>query len=135
MSYAPAAQYQEVAARSASPAQLVVMVYDHLLLNLRRARLAAEQQNVELRLASVDRARAALAELLATLDMERGGAVAAQLGSLYTFLLSELVELGSRPQPERHDRVIAMAAELREAFATIAAAPAAAVPTDAREVA
>lgn len=135
MSYAPAAQYQEVAARSASPAQLVVMVYDHLLLNLRRARLAAEQQNVELRLASVDRARAALAELLATLDMERGGTVAAQLGSLYTFLLSELVELGSRPQPERHDRVIAMAAELREAFATIAAAPAAAAPADAREVA
>ena len=127
MSYAPhAAQYQEVAVRSASPAQLVVMVYDHLLLNLRRTRLAAEQGNVELRLASLDRARAALGELLAGLDLERGGEMAAQLGGLYAFFLAELVDVGQRPSVGRLDRVIAMAADLRESFATIAAAPAAA---------
>lgn len=133
MSYAThAAQYQEVAVRSATPAQLVVMVYDHLLLNLRRARLAAEQGNVELRLASLDRARAALGELLAGLDLERGGELAAQLNGLYAFFLGELVDVGPRTPVARLDRVIAMVAELRASFATVAAAPAA---MPAREVA
>ena len=122
MSYAThAAQYQEVAVRSASPAQLVVMVYDHLLVNLRRTRLATEQGNVELRLVSLDRARAALGELLAGLDRERGGEMADQLGALYAFFLGELVDIGLRPSVARLDRVIAMAADLRESFAAIAA--------------
>ncbi len=136
MSYAThAAQYQEVAVRSASPAQLVVMVYDHLLLNLRRTRLATEQGNVELRIASLDRARAALGELLGGLDTERGGEMAAQLGALYAFFLGELVDVGLRPSVARLDRVIAMAAELRESFATIAAPSALAAAGAAREVA
>lgn len=124
MSYAAhAAQYQEVAVRSASPAQLVVMIYDHLLLNLRRARMATDQENLELRLASLDKARAALSELLITLDHERGGEIAGQLGGIYRFVLAELIELGARPQADRLDRVIAMLADLREAFASAAAEP------------
>jgi flagellar protein FliS len=123
VSYAThAAQYQEVAVRSASPGQLVVMVYDHLLLNLRRARLAVEQGNAELRTASFDRSRAALAELLATLDRERGGEIAAQLSGIYAFLLGELADLGRRPSVARLDRVIGMADELRGAFAAVAQA-------------
>ena len=120
VSYAThAAQYQEVAVRSASPGQLVVMVYDHLLLGLRRAKLAVTQGNDELRIASLDRARAALGELLATLDHERGGEMARQLDGIYRFLLGELVDIGLHPSAPRLDRVIAMASELREAFATI----------------
>lgn len=130
MSYAsPAAQYQEAAVRSASPAQLVVMLYDHLLINLRRAKLAVEKQNPELRGASFDRSRAAVSELLVTLDHERGGEVAKQLSGVYAFLLAELVDLGIRPDTARLDRVIGMVADLREAFDTIAR------PQVAREVA
>lgn len=126
MSYAsPAAQYQETAVFSASPAQLVVMIYDHLLLSLRRARLGVEKQNPELRGASFDRSRAAVSELLVTLDHERGGEVAKQLSGVYSFILSELVALGLRPDLARLDRVIGMVADLREAFDTIARQPAA----------
>ncbi len=133
MSYAaPVSQYQEVAVRSASAGQLVVMVYDHLLLNLRRTRLAMEQGNVELRVTSLDRARQALGELVATLDHEKGGELARQLSGLYAFLLGELTDMGMRPEAARIERVITMSEELREAFATIAA-PAAA--SAAREVA
>lgn len=125
MSYAThAAQYQEVAVRSAAPGQLVVMVYDHLLLHLRRARLAVEQGNVELRVTSFDRARAALGELLSTLDHERGGEMAQQLSGVYAFLLGELTDLGRQPAVARLDRVTRMAEELRDAFATIAGTPA-----------
>ena len=115
-----AAQYQEAAVRSASPGQLVVMVYDHLLLHLRRTRLAVEQGNAELRAASLDRARVALGELLATLDRERGGEIAAQLSGVYAFLLGELTDFGRRPSVARLDRIIGMADELRGAFAAVA---------------
>lgn len=136
MSYAaPISQYQEVAVRSASPGQLVVMVYDHLLLNLRRARLAVEQGNVELRVTSLDRARQALGELVATLDHERGGELARQLSGLYAFLLGELADIGMRPEAARIDRVVAMTTELREAFASIASASTTGASPTAREVA
>lgn len=50
MSYSSnAEQYREMAVISASPAQLLTMLYDHLLVNLRRARMAVESDNVELR--------------------------------------------------------------------------------------
>lgn len=120
MTYAaPASTYQEVAVRSASPGQLVVMVYDHLLLNLRRARMGMERQDVELRLVAFDRARQALGELLSTLDHERGGEVAGQLNALYTFMFGELTELGTRADIARLDRVIAMVTELRDTFAEV----------------
>lgn len=120
MSYANhAAQYQEVAVRSAAPGQLVVMVYDHLLLNLRRARLSVVQGDVELRITSFERARQALGELLSTLDHEQGGEMALQLDALYTFVLGELTDLGLRPELDRLDRITAIVAELRDAFAAV----------------
>ncbi len=119
-----AAQYQEVAVRSAAPGQLVVMVYDHLLLNLRRARLSIEQNNMDLRLTSFDRARQALGELMSTLDHEQGGEMAGQLNALYTFVLGELADLGLHPEIGRLERVTLIMNELREAFATVGQHPA-----------
>lgn len=124
MSYANhAAQYQEVAVRSAAPGQLVVMVYDHLLLNLRRASLSIEQGNIDLRLTSFDRARQALGELMSTLDHEHGGEMARQLNALYTFVLGELSDLGFHPELGRLERITLILSELREAFAKIAQHP------------
>ena len=122
VSYAKhAAHYQEAAALSASPGQLVVMLYDHALVNLRRARMAVERGDVEQRGAALDRARNVISELLSTLDSERGGEVAKNLSALYVFLFGELVEMGMRPDVARLERVTTMVAELREAFAEIAA--------------
>jgi flagellar protein FliS len=58
-----------------------------------------------------------------TLDQERGGEVAANLGALYSFLLGELVQLGVRADVPRLDRVTRMIGELREAFAQVANTP------------
>ena len=115
------AHYQEAAALSASPGQLVVMLYDHALLNLRRARMAMERGDVEQRGVTLDRARNVISELLSTLDAERGGEVANNLSALYVFLFGELVDLGMRPDVARLERVTAMVSELRDAFAEIAA--------------
>jgi flagellar secretion chaperone FliS len=112
-----AARYREAEVLSASPAQLVVIVYDHLLVNMRRARLLIASENASARSDSLERARAALTELLVTLDRDKGGELADRLASIYTFMLAELSTLGVRPNAERLDALLALATELRDAFA------------------
>ncbi|MCE9602304.1 MAG: flagellar export chaperone FliS [Gemmatimonadetes bacterium] len=112
-------RYKEMEVLSATPGALVVMVYDHLITSLLRARAAIVAGDAEARMEEVGRARDAVGELLATLDVERGGAVAGQLGGLYTFFLRELTFVGTEPAVGRIDRVVAMVRDLREAFVGI----------------
>lgn len=132
MSYAPAgynanaARYQELEVMSAKPGQLVVMVYDHVLVCLRRADLAMEHGDIEARATQLGKVRDAIDELLVTLDHEKGGAIAGQLASLYAFFLAELVDVNRRNDRARLGRISAMVRELRDAFAQIAGAPGAA---------
>lgn len=122
MSYSyGAAAYRERDVRTASPGQLVVMVYDHLLANLTRARAAHSADNVERRIEAVSKVRDGLVELLSTLDLEQGGAIASQLRSLYGFMLTELADAGLRFDDRKVQRIAGMITELRDAFATIAA--------------
>jgi len=115
-----AARYREAEVLSASPAQLVVIVYEHLLVNLRRARLLAAEKDIAARSDSLERARAALTELFVTLNHEKGGDIAARLAGLYTFMLGELSVLGVKPSTERLDAIIGLVSELHEAFAQVA---------------
>jgi len=115
-----AARYRESEVLSASPAQLVVIVYDHLLVNLRRARLLVAEKDVMARSDALERARASLSELLVTLDHERGGDIATRLSAIYTFMLGELSVLGVKPDAARLDGVIALATELHDAFSQVA---------------
>lgn len=112
-------RYKEMEVLSATPGALVVMVYDHLLTSLLRARAAIVAGNVETRVTEFGRARDAVGELLATLDRQRGGAIAGQLSGLYTFFLRELTSLGVDPSVDRLDRITTMVRELREAFVGI----------------
>jgi flagellar secretion chaperone FliS len=115
-----AARYRESEVLSASPAQLVVIVYEHLLVNLRRARLLSEDKDLIARSDALERARAALTELYVTLDHKQGGEIATRLSAIYTFMLGELSVLGVKPDAARMDAIIALATELHEAFAQVA---------------
>lgn len=120
MSYsnqAAAYRHREVAA--ATPGRLLLMVYDHILANLARATVAHNNKLIEARVEAVAKARDGISELLATLDMEKGGAISAQLNSLYSFMLSELVNTGLKFDDAKVNRIAAMIRELRDAFAVI----------------
>jgi flagellar secretion chaperone FliS len=121
MSYGrQATRYRETEVLTATPGQLVVLLYDHLLTSLRRARVAMEAREVEVQGECLEKARVILTELLVTLDHDRGAEVAANLGALYSFLLGELVQVGIRADVHRLDRVTNMIGELRDAFAQLA---------------
>ncbi len=112
-------RYREMEVLSATPGELVLLVFDHLLTSLLRARAAIGAGDLEQRATDLGKARDAVAELMATLDREKGGEVAAQLARLYAFFLKELTMLSFEPQVARLDRIIAMVRDLREAFGGI----------------
>jgi len=132
MSYSQGNVYREREVLTASPEKLVVMTFDHVLVNLRRARMAIVAGNIELRAQSMGKARDGVMELLMSTDTERGGEIANNLRALYSFALREFLAIGRSRDVNQLDRVTAILTDLRNAFATIvdpAVASSAAVAT------
>lgn len=129
MSYASAAvAYREREVLTAAPGRLVVIVFDHLLVNLRRARIAMEANNIPVRVESIAKAREAAMELLVTTDVERGGTIANNLRSIYVYLIRELITLGNRNDVAKVDGFVRIVTDLRDAFAAITTDASARVP-------
>jgi flagellar protein FliS len=121
MSYASqVSAYRDREILTASPARLVVLLFEHAHSNLLRARRAVQMNNAPERVAAVGKARDAIMELMVTLDLEQGGQIAQNLRSLYAFVLTELSDCARRPDGARLEAVIRIVSELHAAFATIA---------------
>lgn len=114
----PYAAYAEQAATTASPAQLVLMLYDGALARIEAARVALETDPRDLELAnrSLGKAQAIIRELQVTLDHERGGGVAANLASLYGFCQERLVHANVNKVAEPLDEVVDVLQPLRDTW-------------------
>jgi len=112
--------YQTNAIHTAPPEQLVVMLYDGCLRFLRRAEKAAESGQAAGVTEAIARATAIVMELNATLDMDRGGEIAANLRSLYFFLHRHLLEASKEASPEKIRQALGLVGDLRDAFAEAA---------------
>jgi flagellar protein FliS len=108
--------YREMEIYSASPERLVVIVFEQLVVNLERARIAMERDDLALQVLSLGRARGLLYELLNTLDEDSGVPLAVQLADLYQFMLVELVDVGPRGDITTLRKLIGMATSLRDGF-------------------
>jgi flagellar protein FliS len=114
---ASATRYRDAELASATPGQLVVMLFDKCLLTVRRAEAAFAAGDVEARVEHVCRAADMVTELRTSLDHEAGGALAGQLDALYVFVLGELFAANRHRDPARLVPARRVLAELREAFA------------------
>jgi flagellar protein FliS len=122
MSYTAQAAYRDMEVLSASPGRLVVIVYDFLLVNLRRTGIAIDTNKPELFSTSLGKSQDALAELLGELDLERGGQIASELAALYGFFLASLIDVAKTKDRQLLARITTQVTVLRDAFAEIAAA-------------
>jgi flagellar secretion chaperone FliS len=112
---APSQAYQQGAVTTASPAQLVLMCYDGVLAAITRTRQAAGDIGTMNR--ELQRAQDILTELQVTLDFERGGTIAANLSSLYTYALEQLLEANLTKDLAPLDVVTEIVSDLRGAWA------------------
>jgi flagellar protein FliS len=117
MTYARQANsYREMEVMSATPGRLLLMLFDHLAQQLMVAKIAMEQNDIERRTVALMKARADVAELLSSLDLEKGGSLAANLSSLYRFVLAELTDVGVRRDLKMLAQLTAIVTTLQEGF-------------------
>ena len=85
-------QYRKSAVTTASPLQLVIMLYDGALRFIETATEALESGDRFKQNHASQKAQKIVTELMACLDMQRGGEVAQNLFALYSFVYNRLVE-------------------------------------------
>ena len=116
--YASPNAYRENSILTASPEQLVVMLYDGAGRFLRQAEGAMIEGSWIQAGEKLTRAEAIIDELLATLDMD-AGEVADRLQSIYVFCKTRLIEARIERDAVRVDQVARLLGELREAWSQV----------------
>lgn len=109
-------QYRKNAVGGASPLQLVVMLYDGALRSMEAGKQAIASQDLFRQNEQLQKAQRIVSELMASLDMDRGGEVAKNLLSLYTFVYNRLVDANIEDRPEYVDEAIVVMSGLRESW-------------------
>lgn len=111
--------YRESAVLTASPEQLVVMLYDGALRFLRQSEVAYGEGAWQHGGERMGRAEAIIDELLATLNMD-AGELAERLQAIYVFCKKTLIEARLEREPAKIRTVIKLFADLREAWDQLA---------------
>ena len=114
------ARYVTDSVTTASPARLLVMLYDKLALDLGQAEEGFRAGDRPLGRDRVTHAQDIVLELLSSLDVD-AWAGAGQLASLYTFLIGELTQAHVAADADRVAACAKLVAPLREAWRAAAA--------------
>ncbi len=135
MAYGNQAQeYRRNAVLGASPAQLIVMLYDGALRFIEAGRAAMRARDLNRQNDYLVKTQRIVTELLSTLDMEAGGEIAANLARLYEFVLNQLMTANIEDSEPPLDAAAKTLRELREAWVQVAAS-APTRPAVSREIA
>jgi flagellar protein FliS len=128
--YASPQSYRESAVLTATPEQLVVMLYDGAVRFLRQAEIAMAEGAWLHSFEKLGRGEAIIDELLATLNMDTGE-IAERLQAIYVFQKRTLIEARVQRNAEKIGQVIALLTNLREAWVKLAEQAAAQAPASA----
>ncbi|MCC6831583.1 MAG: flagellar export chaperone FliS [Thermoleophilia bacterium] len=112
-------QYTARAIQTASPGQLVVMLYDGLLRFLNQSRVAMERRDLGEAGLKMSRAQAIVTELRCTLDITQGP-IAENLARIYDWTADEMLAARLENDAQRIARLAGMLGELRDTWAQIA---------------
>ena len=111
--------YRSNAVLTASPEQLVVMLYDGAIRFLRQADALFSEGAWPQAIERIGRAQAIVDELLCTLNMD-AGELSQRLESIYVFCAGHLRDARLRKDAARVRQVARLLGELRDAWAEIA---------------
>jgi flagellar protein FliS len=112
----PRQMYQDAAVRGAAPIELVVLLYDSAIEDMRRALAAMQKGDIEARSAGVGHALMVLQQLQGTLDFEHGGAAAKQFEQFYNLVRAKLLEAQMRNSFELMQKQVRFMSEVRDCW-------------------
>jgi flagellar protein FliS len=114
----PVQTYKEIQIKTANQIRLIVMLYDGAVrhINLALDAFADGHRRFDAVNTHLVAAQDILSELMASLDFEKGGTMARNLFSLYTFMNRQLLDGNIRKDPAPLAVVKKLLSELREAW-------------------
>lgn len=115
-----ARSYQQTQYLTANPAKLILLCYEGAVSSLKLARDSYAAKEYEAKGKALQRTLDIIHELNASLDMEKGGKIAANLRSLYVYMTQILIEADLKRDVSVFDRVIQMLMELEGGWREIA---------------
>ena len=122
MTQNPLAAYKETRIRTATPGQLIVMLYEEAVRQCDRAiellgtDLKKKPANIEKINTALGKVHDIITELMASLDFEAGGDIASDLFALYIYFNRELTEANITKDSERVGSIRKMLADLASAW-------------------
>ena len=126
----PYQQYQTTQVQTANTGELIVLLYDGAVRFLTRARLALDEGRLDSASSDLVRGQEIILELIAGLDYERGGELAANLGGLYRFMYDTLLQANLKKDTDKINAVIRLLDSIRDAWRTVVkGAPGVATPS------
>jgi flagellar secretion chaperone FliS len=111
----PYQQYQRTQAESASPGELIVMMYNGAIRFLTAGRLKLDSQDMAGANSSLLRAQDVILELMVSVDVSVGE-VARNLYDLYEFMHRHLIQANVKKDARMVDEVIVLLRELQSAW-------------------
>ena len=125
MTQNPLAAYKETRIRTATPGQLIVMLYEEAVRQCDRAiellgtDLKKKPANIEKINTALGKVHDIITELMASLDFEAGGDIASDLFALYIYFNRELTEANITKDSERVGSIRKMLADLASAWTVV----------------
>ncbi len=111
--------YKQNAVESQTPGRIVVMLYDGAVKFLNKAIEECQANNPKAKGQAVGRALDIIVELDSALDTEAGGEVAANLRSLYMFMMQQINTAHAKNDVGMFKEVIALLEELNDGWRAI----------------
>lgn len=117
--------------QGASPVRLVILLYEQMIEDLRRALAAQVRGDIEGRTRGINHANLVLSHLQSTLDKGRGGQVATNLEHFYGHLRAGLTEAQARQSTKLLEEQISLVMQVHDAWLQVERAAASAVDRNA----
>lgn len=114
----PYQKYQQTQLQTASPAQLLLMLYDGAIRFVKFGIEGIEDRNIEKANNFLCKAQAVIHELIAALDHKYE--VSSSLLQVYEYMVYQLIQANSKKDSEPASEVLSYLQELREAWDTAA---------------
>ena len=118
----PIRSYKETQIKTATPGKLILMMYDGAIKNLNQALqdMEDEHRRYDSISNSLIKAQDIIAELMISLDFDRGGEIAKNLFGLYVFMNRRLLDGNIKKDKAPLEEVRKLLMELRSAWAEVA---------------
>lgn len=109
-------QYKKNQVETATPEQVLILLYDGAIQYLNKAKFAIEDNNKELAHNNLLSCQKIIIEFMDTLDMDAGGDLAKNLYRLYNYLYKTLVQANFDKDADKIDEVLGHLKSLRETW-------------------